>query len=43
MKLTPLEIGLLILLFSPITDIIIVSIMERRRKQKEENNEADQS
>lgn len=43
MKLTPLEIGLLILLFSPITDIIIISIMERRRKQKEENNETDQS
>lgn len=42
MKLTPLEVGLLILLFSPITDIIVVSIMERKRKRKEKDDETHQ-
>lgn len=41
MKLTPLEIDLLILLFSPIT-VIGVSIMERKRKRKEKDDETDQ-
>lgn len=43
MKLTPLEISLLILLLSPITDIIAVTIMEKRRKRKEKDNETHQS
>lgn len=42
MKLTPLEIGLLTLLLSPITNIIIVSIMERKHKKKEQNDETHQ-
>lgn len=42
MKLTPLEIGLLILLLSPITDIIAVTIMEKRRNRKEKNDETHQ-
>lgn len=41
MKLTQLEIGLLILLLSPITDIIIVSIIEKRRTRKEKDNKAE--